>query len=396
VDAARVAAHDIAADRLTRRDVTSPDAGPDVPWQQGEQASPALPQRRAEAGTPHNPAGRPEESARDPEAAGRSGGSADGAASARGAPGEAGDERDGGASAPAAPGGGSPPVAAAAAVAVVAPAAAPGAGGAGPSEGPAPDDAPLADAAADAEAPGWWRPMAFRVEIPSAGRRAAPAAHAASPTAGEATSEVQRPGPAAERGGHAPIPDAPAAPTPAPVPTEAPGLAAAEERAADPIADLRDALGWGGVDRSTLAPRATPSGTAGASGLAPTSQQRVVDRDADLDSISYVEARGTAVGEYTEDVYARLQRRWHELDLSEDDKALGVQGEVTVVFRVARSGKVSDAAVLRSSGHAFLDQMALLAVPERLPRIPGRIEQDSLLQEITFRYRNPLVSPGSR
>ena len=131
-------------------------------------------------------------------------------------------------------------------------------------------------------------------------------------------------------------------------------------------------------------------------GMAPTSQQRVLAPDVTTDSISYVQARGTEVGKYTEIVYELVNDAWYELDLSSDDKAMGIQGDVTVVFHVQRNGRVDDLSVLRSSGYLPLDQMALAAVPRRLPRIPRAVEEDVLLQQITFHYRNPLVATPAR
>jgi TonB family protein len=118
----------------------------------------------------------------------------------------------------------------------------------------------------------------------------------------------------------------------------------------------------------------------------------VLDPEFDVDTISYVQARGTEIGEYTEKVYDEVQKAWYEMDLSDDEKALGIQGDVTIIFHVRRNGRVDDLSVLRSSGHALLDSMALAAVPNKLPRIPRKIQNSELLQQITFHYRNPLVS----
>ena len=79
-----------------------------------------------------------------------------------------------------------------------------------------------------------------------------------------------------------------------------------------------------------------------------------------------------------------------------EQRALGIQGDVTVVFQVQHNGKVTEKTITRSSGYASLDAMALDAIPEKLPRIPNDIEADSLFHAYTFVYRNPIIVSGDQ
>lgn len=389
-------------DEVRRRAVTAEAEGAQTLWQEGQRATPAAPQVRTDEGEPNNPMGEPdavqatEVVEERPEGGGRRGES-DG----RGADGDAGDQRDGGAAAAEAlkteptetsVGEGQTPAPGRTGVAAVAGASGTPMTGA---DGVAEAAAPNADSAADGTESGWWRPMAARVVLParpSTPPATAPAAAVASPTESDGISELQRPEDRADQGGAQSEDDTPASPTEAEQPDDTPGEVEEHTPAADPIADLRADLGWGGIDREQLAPRATPSGQAGMQGMTPTSRQRVLDPTIDADTVSYIQARGTEVGEYTEQLYDEVQKAWYDLDLSDDEKAQGIQGDVTLLFHIQRNGRVRDLTVLRSSGHAVLDEMARAAVPSRLPRIPREIESDMLLQQITFHYRNPLVS----
>jgi TonB family protein len=74
-----------------------------------------------------------------------------------------------------------------------------------------------------------------------------------------------------------------------------------------------------------------------------------------------------------------------------DERARGLQGEVTVRYQVHPSGRVRGVTVVRSSGHPSLDALAVAAVPARLPRPPAAARPDGLVYEHTLGYRNPLV-----
>jgi TonB family protein len=150
----------------------------------------------------------------------------------------------------------------------------------------------------------------------------------------------------------------------------------------DLIDDLRESLGWGAIDRSTLADRPAGDGaTGGASDVAASDAHK-------FDNVAFAAADGTPLAGWTEDVYAILTDRWKEHDLPVGERALGYQGDVTVAFRVDRAGRVSDVTVVRSSGHGALDRIAVEAIPSHLPRIPRAAPEPSVVQRITFAYRN--------
>ncbi len=105
--------------------------------------------------------------------------------------------------------------------------------------------------------------------------------------------------------------------------------------------------------------------------------------------------RITPLGAWLQRAESLIVERWRGSDLDAHAKAMGLQGLVTVRYVVQGSGRVSEARVTRSSGNASLDQMALDAIPPRLPRLPREQRGEPLPHQITLRYRNPLVSTGS-
>jgi TonB family protein len=397
-----ISADDANDDDIRRRQVTAQAEGAATLWQNGNQSSPAAPQMEVDEGEAADPMGEPEEAAAQEVVEDRpQGGGQQGLESSEGAQGEQGPSTDGGAAAAAATGGaearisaGQGEVAAAGRTGNVAIAGVAGTPTTG-ADGAAESVAPLANSNATGAESGWWRPMASRIVAParpSTPAAAAPTEAAVSPTQSDGIAEVERPEEQDDFGGAEEADDTAAAPTDADIPAKTVGEIEERQPAVDPIADLRADLGWGGIDRTRLQPRARPSGQFGMAGQNAMSQQRVLDPEFDVDTISYVQARGTEIGEYTEKVYDEVQKAWYEMDLSDDEKALGIQGDVTIIFHVRRNGRVDDLSVLRSSGHALLDSMALAAVPNKLPRIPRKIQNSELLQQITFHYRNPLVS----
>ena len=106
--------------------------------------------------------------------------------------------------------------------------------------------------------------------------------------------------------------------------------------------------------------------------------------------------RELKVSRYRKTLDDEVRKQWHTMDLSLHERALGIQGDVTVVFQVQHNGKVTEKTITRSSGYASLDAMALDAIPEKLPRIPNDIEADSLFHAYTFVYRNPIIVSGDQ
>ena len=117
--------------------------------------------------------------------------------------------------------------------------------------------------------------------------------------------------------------------------------------------------------------------------------------DLAIDWQAAVETVGTPLGVWVARAEQRITTRWGGLDLEPHERALGLQGQVTVRYVVAPNGRVSEVGIARSSGNDQLDRMALDAIPTRLPRLPRERRDRPLHHQITLRYRNPLVSVGS-
>jgi TonB family protein len=171
-------------------------------------------------------------------------------------------------------------------------------------------------------------------------------------------------------------------------PTDAPDMGSA-----DPVQELREALGWGGIDREALAPRPEWAGTLEGRGARHTSPQTALD-DVDISWRTAVNAQGTAVGRYIAQVEDIVGARWQNKDIGTFSRARGIQGQVTVQYRIQPNGRVTDIRLARSSGHTLLDQIALQAIPRKLPRFPSGLGREDIPHRIVLRYRNPLVGPS--
>jgi len=91
---------------------------------------------------------------------------------------------------------------------------------------------------------------------------------------------------------------------------------------------------------------------------------------------------------YLDKVYDLLWERWNpSADLTLSQRALGVTGNVTVRFVIEPSGKIRHKEVVKKSGNAYLDYLALDAIPRRLPRFHSDLERVPITHEVTFRMR---------
>jgi TonB family protein len=195
----------------------------------------------------------------------------------------------------------------------------------------------------------------------------------------------------ADRGGTDRVGQAEAAPSIAPKPSlgEQPEQA---EGTSNMIEDLRVALGWEEPDRRTLAPRPSWAGQLGEDSARPTSPQTSLDQ-LDMDWVAAVDAQGTPLGVYLDQVERVVAARWSKLDLDPHRRAIGVQGQVMLQYRIRASGRVEGLHVSRSSGNSRLDHMALQSVPARLPRFPRDLDESAVVHALVLRYRNPLIPP---
>jgi TonB family protein len=314
-------------------------------------------------GPPNDPrAGVPTGTAR--HGADGGGGGRSGSLAGEGSPGLAGDRRTGGDTAP----GGT------------------GLAGASPPEAPNGAGIPSDD-------PAWWHPLAARVTVAVA----APEGHGdggdPAPTRGAGRAIAQAPGDDVDRGGTSSLSDQPAAPGEVEQPSTS-VLLRDDPGAMDPVDALREALGWGPLDRSQLGPRPAWAGVLGKTGADATSPQ-IDDPDLPVAWEPAVSVEGTPLGRYIEQLEDLVARRWSEVDLTTSEKAIGYAGRVTVRYRVWPDGRVTDRRVASSSGNLSLDTMALQAVPLRAPRFPRELHRDEpLWHQVDLSYRNPFIAVG--
>lgn len=274
-----------------------------------------------------------------------------------------------------------------------APAASSSAGAAGAASRSGFAAAPNGRQAAQSAGNDFWQPAVMRFVPPRpAAPQQAPAVATPAPTHADGIAMVDRPGQASDRGGVSD--ETTTLEEAAPGPQAASGEAEPSHRIKgrlESLDELREALGFGTIDRSELAPRSAAPGVAGRSGNAPASPQTVTEEHLDIANVVFVSAEATPAARYAHRVHEILADRWYERDLSPEQKALGIQGKVTVVFVITPSGRTEQVRMLNSSGNTNLDQLALSAVPERLPKLPRRVGTPNLPMRWTFTYRNPLI-----
>jgi TonB family protein len=162
----------------------------------------------------------------------------------------------------------------------------------------------------------------------------------------------------------------------------------------DPVAHLQEDLGWEGVVPTPRPVRQGTIGLVGSDGSRSSSPQTVLPEDYPLASDVAVSALGTELGAYLHEVDKRISRAWHEVDLPMEDRALGIQGRVTLTIQVRSTGKVLRLEVTASSGNARLDEMARQAIPRRFKAFPRTLEFEGISHRVTLRYSNPLILPG--
>ncbi len=221
----------------------------------------------------------------------------------------------------------------------------------------------------------------------------APATAPASPSRGDGIAMADTPGLASDAGGEPELDiDAPGSPGH----RASSGHGEADDDTADapfdPVADLQAFMGWKRPEwPDHLAGASGASDGEGAAARSPQATEAEVVRD-------YVDVstRTDPLGLYIQRIEQAVLERWLDGDLSYYDRARGIQGEVVVEYVVEANGQVSSVEIARHSGHAELDILALGAIPERFPKIPRTLGEERLYQQITLRYRNPLLALGGR
>lgn len=381
-----MSSHDrVAQAKRARTPVLSPETGPSPSIAQTRSSAPSPTRAEVRAGDRRARGGLDREDERKQEAIPEVAVGRDGEGEGEGASGRDGEAREGGPAAATSP---APPVRVALAIA----------GGESPPTVAETPEGDRADRPSPSEGEAWWQPTAVRLDVvpaPEIVIAETPRKLPRRPRK-DVVAIVDKPGERDGEGG-TDRPDADDEQAPARgVTTDEPPVEKPPEVVTappiEPVDDLREALGWGPLDRSELKPRKASAGHAGESGTPAMSAQTVLSDDVPIESVVLVDAQSTELGRYTEEIYQILQRNWYALDLPAQQKALGVQGTVTVAFRIHRNGRVSDVNVTRSSGVPELDALAVASIPKKLPPIPASLAMKSVLQLVTFTYRNPLFS----
>jgi TonB family protein len=162
----------------------------------------------------------------------------------------------------------------------------------------------------------------------------------------------------------------------------------------DPVAKLQEDLGWGGVVTRPTDVRRGTVGLVGSDGSKSASPQTVLSEDFPLANDVAVSALGTELGAYLHEVDLRIAKGWNEADLLMEDRALGIQGRVTLTIQIRASGKVARVDLTASSGNPRLDEMAKQAIPRRFKGFPRELDIQGIAHRLTLRYSNPLIMPG--
>lgn len=260
------------------------------------------------------------------------------------------------------------------------------------------DHGPKGEQAPSNDGPDWWSPSISRLIVVSP------------PTVIERTATPSPPAPSRgvsqARKTEAPVREAPSDPLPE-LPeeevlaelaeveelSEADGITMGDVAAVvDPLEDLRDELGWGELTRSDLNSRTASFGVTGDRGSVRMSRQTVLSEEYDVVDFVQVRAAATPLGRYMAAVEEKVKEAWFADDLPAHDRALGIQGQVTLQFYIHRSGRVSELVVVTHSGHPSLDSMAIRSVPVRLAKFPEELDIRGIHHRLTLRYRNPLIA----
>ena len=123
----------------------------------------------------------------------------------------------------------------------------------------------------------------------------------------------------------------------------------------------------------------------------PSVGSSTVSFDGELSDDVVASTVATPLGRYTQLALEVVNSRWYDEELPLAQRVAGVEGSVLVRFDVSRNGRVNGVKLLRRSGFASLDRMALRAVPSRLPELPDDVD-GAIRQQVSFRYVNPFSS----
>jgi TonB family protein len=159
----------------------------------------------------------------------------------------------------------------------------------------------------------------------------------------------------------------------------------------DPVAQFREALGWAGLEQEVLAPHRGSVGLVGSDGRSAASPQTVLPEEYPLSNSVAVTAMATDLGAYLHEMDLRISRAWNQTDLPMEERALGIQGRVTLVLQIRNTGRVRYLSISASSGNSRLDAMAAEAIPRRFKAFPPGLNIDGITHRITLRYSNPLI-----
>jgi len=115
----------------------------------------------------------------------------------------------------------------------------------------------------------------------------------------------------------------------------------------------------------------------------------VVPEERPLELEALVATRTHPLAPLAERIDRTLRENWH---FPIEYKFMGLTGRTKVEFRVLPDGKITDIRIIRQSGHAELDALALQAVPRRIPKVNEPVPASGLVLRFSFVYRNSPVA----
>ena len=164
-------------------------------------------------------------------------------------------------------------------------------------------------------------------------------------------------------------------------PTEELALAELDVEGAD---TPKTAPGWQGEAVVKETSRSAVSGEVEMQGQIATTRLTTPEEEVAEGDRSSVNAVAHPHAAYMDELDAVIRAAWLE-SIPVEYKAVGMQGVTTVRFEVDAKGRVVGKEVVRRSGYAELDALALDAIPKRLPRPPEDAADPTFVHQLNFR-----------
>ena len=115
----------------------------------------------------------------------------------------------------------------------------------------------------------------------------------------------------------------------------------------------------------------------------------VVPEERPLELEALVATRTHPLAPLAERIDRTLRANW---TFPVEYKFMGLTGRTKIEFRVLPNGDIVNVHVIRKSGHVELDELALDAVPKRIPKITEPVPEKGIVLQFSFVYRNSPVA----